>query len=359
MGLLIFLVVLGLLILIHEYGHFYFARALGVKVERFSIGFGPVVTRIQGKETEYCISAVPLGGYVKLAGETLQEGTTGAPWEFVTRPIWQRFLIIFAGPLSNYLLAFFVFWAIFMIGNPTLTNQVGQLLEGYPANQAGIQAGDRVLEVNGRKVQYWDDVSGEIRRNQGQPLELEIDRHGKMIQVTVTPRVEKRKNLLGQETQTPLIGISPKEEIVSVQYPLWEAMAMAAGKLLLFTQLTFKALWLMITGALPFKESVTGPIGIFYLASGAAKLGLVYVLQIIATISASLAIFNVLPIPVLDGGHLFFLAIEAIKRKPLSVRVQETMTRFGLVFLLLIMVFVFYNDFVRFGIIEKITGMFK
>lgn len=359
MGILIFLVVLGLLILIHEFGHFYFARSLGVKVERFSIGFGPVLTRIRGKQTEYCISAIPLGGYVKLAGETLSEETTGDPSEFVTRPIWQRFLIIFAGPLANYLLAFLLFWVIFLMGSPALTNEVGKILEGYPAEKAGLQEGDRILAVSGKEVQHWEEVSGEIRRHQGESLRLKIDRSGTLLEVSLVPRVEERRNLLGQSVKTPLVGIAPKEEVIQIRYSFWEAMNRAAEKLILFTQMTFSALWLMITGALPLKESVTGPIGIFYLASGAAQLGLVYLLQMTAAVSASLAIFNVLPIPVLDGGHLFFLAIEAIKRKPLSMKTQEVMSRMGLAFLLLVMVFVFYNDFVRFGIIEKITGMFK
>ena len=358
MGILIFIVVLGFLILIHEWGHFYVARQLGIKVERFSIGFGPVISKIQWKETEYCISAIPLGGYVKLAGETLQEKMSGSIWEFATRPVWQRFLVIIAGPTCNYLLAFFVFWVIFMIGNPTLTNQVGEVLQGYPAQLAGLQTGDKIIVIEGKKIERWDDISEKIQKYPEQTIHLQIDRGGNLIEIKLTPKTEERINLLGQKTRIPLIGIVPTKEIVSIRYSFFQALEMAAKKLLLFTQLTLKGLWLMITGALPFKESVTGPIGIFYLASGAAKMGPVYFLQIIATVSASLAIFNVLPIPVLDGGHLLFLFIEAVKKKPLSIRTQEVLTQCGMAFLLLIMIFVFYNDFVRFGIVNKITHIF-
>ena len=352
MALLIFIIVLGVLILIHEFGHFLFARFFGVGVERFSIGFGPILTRIRGAKTEYCISAIPLGGYVKLAGESIED-QKGEAWEFGSHPIWQRTLIILAGPLANSLLAFLVFWTIFIFGNPTLPNQVGQVSEGYPAQSAGIQVGDRILAINGERVEYWDQISKKIRQQGLNALTLLVERQGKESEIILSPRIEERQNILKQKIQIPLIGVSPKDEVVYARYPVGKALVMAVEELVLFTQVTFQALWLMVTGALPFKESMTGPIGIFYIAKGAVQLGLSYLLRIVGTISASLAIFNVLPIPVLDGGHLFFLFFEAFKGKPLSQRTQAILTQCGTVFLIAVMVFVFYNDLIRFGVFEK------
>ena len=173
------------------------------------------------------------------------------------------------------------------------------------------------------------------------------------------PKSENMKTIFGSRKNISIIGISPSEEIVYVKYGILKSIYMGAEKLWTLTYITCRALWASITGAIPVKESMTGPIGIFYITGQAAKLGMVYLLQLMGVLSASLAIFNLLPVPVLDGGHILFLMIEKIRRKPVSIKMQENVTHVGMGLLIVLMLFVFYNDFNRFGIFEKIAHLWK
>lgn len=352
-SLLSFIFVLSALVIAHEFGHFIIARRMGVRVERFSIGFGPELFSINRGGTRFVLSLIPLGGYVKLAGEAPEEGLTGESWEFLSRGAGERAKIILAGPILNYILAFFIFYLVFLVGNPTLTSEVGKLLPGYPAQNSGIKEGDRILSINGKEVRYWEEVTKIVHKAGGRNLEIIVMRNEERFSIGVLPKKEEIKTLFGSKMSVGLIGITPSQNIIKVRYNPIIALYMAGFRLLNLTYITYRAIFSILSGAISFKDSLTGPIGIFYITGEAAKLGLVYLLQLIAVLSASLAIFNLLPFPVLDGGHLFFLGIEKLRGKPLHPKLQENITQVGILFLILLMVFVFYNDFLRFGYFDK------
>jgi len=354
-----FIIVLSILVIAHEFGHFIVAKRMGVRVEKFSIGFGPEIAGITKGGTRYSVSIIPLGGYVKLAGETSLEGIKGEQWEYLSRTVGERARIIFAGPLLNYILAFLIFSFVFMAGNPTLTTKIGKVMPGYPAESAGLKIGDKVLNINGNKVVYWEDITRIVHASKNKETRLLINRNGQEVSILVIPKSEDMKTIFGSRKNISIIGIAPSDEVVYVKYGFLKSIYMGAEKLWTLTYITCRALWASATGAIPVKESMTGPIGIFYITGQAAKLGLVYLLQLMGVLSASLAIFNLLPVPVLDGGHILFLMIEKIRRKPVSIKMQENVTQAGMGLLIVLMVFVFYNDFMRFGIFEKIAQIFK
>lgn len=358
LSLISFLAVLSALVLVHELGHFLFARRCGVRVEKFSFGFGPKLFSFRKGDTEYVISAIPLGGYVKMAGENPSEGT-GARWEFPSKSVSERFSIIFAGPAFNYILAFLIFSAIFMVGSPVPTAEVGSLLKGYPAEAAGVRAGDKVIAVDGTPVKLWEEMTVLIHRRTDGAVRLTIERKGETVEKEITPIMRKMKDILGNETTIALIGIAPSQSSVKVQYPFFKSIEMGFKKLMQLTAVTYKALYAIITGKLSFKESMTGPIGIFIITGTAAKHGLIYILHLMALLSASLAIFNLLPLPVLDGGSIIFLMLEKLRGKPLSVKTQEAVTNVGVALLVAIMLFVFYADIVKFGLADRLAGFFR
>jgi len=305
-----FIIVLSVLIVVHEWGHFYVAKRLGIRVERFSIGFGPRIFKTRKGETEYCVSLFPLGGYVKLGGETKEEGILGERWEYLSRSVGERFAVVFAGPFLNYLLAFLLFAVVFMVGSPQLTSTIGKVMKDYPAEQAGLLEGDRIVSIDGKAVEYWDEVIEQIHPiPENQRIRLVVARGEREMVFNLRPKQVEEKDLLGETKRFALIGVSPSQEMVTVKYPVHLAFWKGLDQLWFVTVLTFKAIFRMVTGHMPLRESLTGPIGIFMITGEAARMGISYLLQIVALLSASLAIFNVLPIPVLDGGHLFFLII--------------------------------------------------
>lgn len=358
-SLISFIIVLSILVVVHEFGHFIAAKKIGVRVEKFSIGFGPEIAGVTKRGTRYSISIIPLGGYVKLAGETGAEGVKPEKWEYLSRTIGERMKIIFAGPLLNYMLAFMIFSFVFMAGSPTLTARVGKVMPGYPAESAGLKTGDRILNINGKDVVYWEDVTKIVHTSKNTEMRLLVERDSKQAAVLVTPKSQDMKTIFGSKKNISIIGIAPSDEIVYVKYGFLKSIYMGAEKLWTLTYITCRALWASVTGAIPVKESMTGPIGIFYITGQAAKLGLVYLFQLMGVLSASLAIFNLLPVPVLDGGHILFLAIEKIRRKPIPIKMQDNITQAGMSLLIVLMVFVFYNDFMRFGVFYKIAHIFK
>lgn len=355
MSLIIFIVALSLLILVHELGHFIIAKKNGVRIERFALGFGPKLFSIKRKYTEYSICLIPLGGYVKMAGDEPQEKRAGAEWEYLSKSVWQRISIVFAGPFLNYVLAFLIFGLVFMIGNPLITTKIGDVLDEFPARTAGILKNDKIIIADGKTVKYWEELTEIIHNKTTGPLSLSVERKGRRLDFVIIPQVKEIKNIFGQKQKIGLIGIRPSEETIVVKENMGRAIYLSGQKLLFITVITYKALWLMATGAMSFKDSVTGPVGIFYITSEAAKTGFIYLLQIVAILSASLAIFNLLPIPVLDGGHILFLVIEKLRKKPLSYKTQERFTQVGIAVLVTLTVFAFYSDFSRFGWLDKIS----
>ena len=359
MAVITFLIVLSILVIVHEFGHFIVARKNGVCVERFSIGFGPKLFGVKRKDTEYCVCAVPLGGYVKMKGEEPTEKLSGKGDEYMAKAVGQRAQIIVAGSLLNYLLAFVLFSFVFLVGNPTATSKVGNIVEGYPAASANIKTDDRIIAIDKKPIKYWEELTEVIHNRFQGSVTLTIERGNKTFDVALTPSVREVKNIFGKTIKIAQIGIAPSTEIIMVKHNPAQAVVLAAQRLWFFTMTTYKGLWAMLTGAMPVKESMTGPIGIFFLTKETAKLGFIYLVHFMALLSAALAIFNLLPFPVLDGGHLIFLGIEKARKRPVSVKVQEKVTQVAIFLLVALMLFVSYGDITKFGIKDKILGLFK
>lgn len=355
MSILVFIIVLSVLIAVHELGHLVVAKSLGVRVEKFSLGFGPRLVSYKRGFTQYSLSLIPLGGYVKLAGDT-REDFKGNDWEYLAKPPGERAAIVFAGPLLNYFLALSIFYFVFLTGYPALGTRVGELLEGFPAQKAGLAKNDLIVAIDSQRVNEWDQMQEIIRSRKDGNIKVLALRDGREKSFFIEPRVEKLKNIFGQEERR-IIGIVPKEEFITLRYNFRDSFTAASRKLWWITYATFKALWRMLTGGMSVKDSVTGPLGIFIITTRAWNLGINYLLQVVALLSASLAIFNVLPLPVLDGGHLMFLGVEKIRKRPLGARAEEWVTRAGFSFIILLAVFVFYSDLARFGIIDKLVGL--
>lgn len=347
-SLIIFLLIIGLLIIVHEFGHFIAAKKLGVKVEKFSLGFGTTLfTKTKG-DTQYSINLIPLGGYVKLAGDNLEE-KKGEPFEYLSKAPGKRAIIIVLGPLLNYLLGFLCFWLIFFIGYPTLTTKVGTLIEGFNAKSAGIQVGDVITAVDGEKVKYWEQLQAIIHsRKVPAEIKLSVLRNEKTFDVNVKTQEKQVVDLLGQRHSVGLIGISPADDIIKVKYGILRSGVMAVEKTIELTTMTYRALWMMITGRMSLRESVTGLPGMFFITDRAVKVGFIAVLHLIAVLNISLMIFNLLPLPVLDGGHILLLAIEKIRGKSLSINAERIITQFGLTLIIALAVIVTFNDILRF-----------
>ena len=448
-------VALGALIFIHELGHFLVAKAMGVGVERFSLGFGPRIVSFRGGDTEYCISIVPLGGYVKMTGEeahgedAIHPATEGpAPdlaKSFAAKPLWSRALIVFAGPAMNLVLAAAIFAVMFTaIGVPivdptigrvtpdsaaaqaglrprdqvltidgkpvehwgeieeavtraagrslaftisrdgarqdvTVTPRkvpvktpfnepaeawsigarpyaapvVGEVRPGMPAAAAGLQPRDRILALNGQPIETWDELAEGISTRADEPITLRIERAGATMEISVTPKAEVERDPLGNETKVGRIGIAT---VTSESYKRYgPATAVLRGVVHTWdvTAITAISMWKLVTGKIP-ASNLGGPIQIGIVVGQAAQQGLARYAELVAAISINLAILNLLPVPMLDGGHLLFFAIEAVLGRPLSLRKREIAQQVGLALLLLLMGFALYNDVWRVPAIGKL-----
>jgi regulator of sigma E protease len=440
-----FIVVIGVLILIHELGHFVVARLAGVGVERFSIGFGPVFLRWRGKETEYCLSVIPMGGYVKMVGEEspLEGGGTALSEPskaFATKPLWARFLIVFAGPAMNFVLAAVIFTLVLAtIGRPVWPPVVGRVTDGGVAAAAGLKSGDIVTKVDGRAVRNWEDldrlvagadgrpltftvnrggredtialtprrsvtrdpifrepretwdigagpqltpqigavtpdspaaraglqpgdsvlaVAGEpvftpedlmqaIQKRPGQTFELAVERGGRREPLSVTAERKADRTPTGEEVQVGRIGVSIVTKTVTYEpYPIPAAVWYGGVRTWDMTVVTVKGLWKILSRQIE-ASNIGGPIQIASEAGRQAKEGLGSLALFTAIISVNLAVLNLLPVPMLDGGHLLFFLIEAVLGRPLSLRKREAAQQLGFVLLLLLMVYALYNDLVR------------
>ncbi len=440
-----FIVVIGVLILVHELGHFFVARWTGVGVERFSIGFGPILVRWRGKETEYCISAIPMGGYVKMMGEEspLEGGTApvvSPDKAFAAKPLSARFLIVFAGPAMNFVLAAVIVSVVFAtIGRPVWPPVAGRVVDRGPAAAAGLRTGDQILSVDGRRVSYWEDVDRAVAGSEGRPLQLDVEREGarqamtvtprrttvqdpilkesrevwdigagphgapvitsvtsdspaeaaglkpgdvvlsvadqrvfspdemvqaiksrprqklaliverdgKQLSLTVTPNAEKERGPSGDEVEVgriqagiggKAVGTAPYNPVAAV----WHGAAWTAN----MSAIIVKGLWRIVLGSID-RSNIGGPIQIASMAGQQAREGFGQLALFTAFISVNLAVLNLLPVPILDGGHLLFFVIEAVLGRPLSLKKREVAQQLGLALLLLLMVFAIYNDLVR------------
>ncbi len=439
-----FVVVICALILIHEWGHFIVARLSGVGVERFSMGFGPVLWRHKGKDTEYCLSAIPMGGYVKMMGDDenpLEGGRTAVmdpDKAFNLKPVWVRFLIVFAGPGMNFVLAFLILASLpILFGRGMLPAVVTDVVEGGPAAQAGLRAGDRITSVDGQAVEFWSQISKRAQEGRGAPMALAVQRETQALQVTLTPKRATRYDALGDTEEiwdlgvgdalavsakvgevvpgmpAEKAGIKPGDLVTAVMdkpVTSWQDMAGIINKrpgqptpmtirrgdqtltitvtpdmvdgvgrigiapvptlpanlvyvrtwnpisavtdgwrqTVQLTTLTVKAFWRLVTLRIS-PSALGGPIQIAVAAGQSAKVGMSQLMFFTALVSVNLAVLNLLPVPMLDGGHLLFFGCEAVLGRPISVRKREIAQQIGFVLLMMLMVFALYNDVSRLG----------
>ena len=433
------LVLLGILIFVHELGHFLFAKLVKVKVLKFSLGFGPKLIGKKSGETEYQISAVPLGGYVKMLGED-SEGEIAEEEKaraFNFQPVWKRALIVLSGPVFNLIFAALVFAVIFLSGIPLPYPDIGKITEKSPAFKAGLMTGDRILQIDGSAVKSWDEVDTALDESAGRTMLFKVDRGGKVLELSVTPEKESENNIFGEKkkvwdigaspllypvvgevikgaradkagmkkgdrilevegkplqtwqdmtavihanpekpltfkikrdgsildlTITPekstvkmpgaeektigLIGVRPEGNDFIKRFSLPSSLWLGVRKTWEVSVLTIVSIIKLIERIIP-AETIGGPILIFQMAGEQASHGALSFFTFMAVISINLGVLNFLPIPVLDGGHIFFLAIEAIRRKPLSEKVMMVAQRAGLTVIITLMVFAFYNDIMR------------
>jgi regulator of sigma E protease len=429
-----FLFVLGVLIFVHELGHFLMARRIGVRVLTFSLGFGPKLLKVKRGDTVYAVSAVPLGGYVKMAGENPDEERTGRPDEFLSKTKGQRFLVYIMGPAMNLLLAVVVMGVVLYQGAevPAYEQQppiIGIVQKSSPAERGGIKPGDRILSVNGREIATWEQffmaigtkanreieivverdgrrrtlrvtptaetkyeigtigvlpemrpqvvavtpgepasragllpgdvvlaVDGEgpvtrdrvverIKANPGKPITLTMLRDGTTHQIQVTPQIKNGVAMIG-------VQLSPFE-LRTIEPSLVQAIRMSLVRNWEWTKLIFETLGGLFTRETSVRQ-LMGPVGIAELSGGAAELGWIPLLNLMAMISLNLGLLNLLPIPVLDGGHIFIMLLEGLARRDFSVRVKEKLLLAGFVVLMMLMATVIYNDLMRVQWLEKL-----
>lgn len=339
---------LGLLIVFHEFGHFIVAKMCGVGVLTFSVGFGPKIWVKKKGETEYALSAFPLGGYVKMVGEDPDADVPQADAEksFARKSLGKRIAIVAAGPGFNLLLAVLLLTLVFVFyGVPVMSTQVSGVEGGSPAERAGIAKGDRIVAVNGRSVSQWEDLSSAIKGSGGGPLNMQIRRGDDIVEVTVKPVIKEGKNIFGEPKEDWMIGIASQVSIEKGQAGL--AIVRAFYQTYDYSKLTVMALYKMVVGDVS-PRNIGGPILIAQMAGQQAQEGLGTFLAFLAVLSINLGILNLLPVPVLDGGHLVFFMVEGIIRKPVSVRAREMAQQVGICLLVLLMVYAFYNDILRF-----------
>ncbi len=432
-------VLLGILVFVHELGHFLLAKMIGVKVLKFSLGFGPKIIGRKFGDTEYLLSAIPLGGYVKMLGEEpgeeLSESERTRAYNY--QSVWKRFAIIFSGPLFNLVFAAFIFALIFMSGVPTPRPDIGDVEENSPAAASGLLTGDRVEQISGKPVESWNDISGILSKSSGQTLAFKVIRNDRVVEVPVKPEKKMGKNIFGEEKETWHVGIEPLllpevgavmkgsraeeaglkrgdkvieiedtalktwknmtamihaspekplkfriqrgEQVMDItitpkkesyktpdgeemaiglvgikpagndfikKYGPVESVSLGLKRTWDISELTVLSMVKLVQRIIP-SSTIGGPIMIFQMAGEQASQGALNFFTFMAIISINLGILNLLPIPILDGGHIFFLAIEAIRRKPLSDNVVMIAQKAGLVFLLTLMALAFYNDIVR------------
>ena len=348
-----FILVLGLLIFVHELGHFLFAKLFGVRVLKFSLGFGPkVYGRVYG-ETEYLVSAFPLGGYVKMFGENPDEqdvASEDVKVSFAHKPVWQRFGIVLAGPLFNLLFCIILFFFVFtFVGLPTPVDstRIGKVNADSPAAVGGLQAGDEIVKINARDTVSWMDVLESVKDSGGQTLTIEVMRDKERLSFRVAPAIDAVKNVFGEEVeQRYMIGIVKSEELTYESVPVMQALESACLQTWGYISLTVMGFVKIIQQVVPASE-IGGPILIAQIAGQQMKEGWVNLFYFMGLLSVNLGILNLLPIPVLDGGHLVFLTIEGLRRKPMDERAQIVAQQVGIGLLGSLMIFVFYNDLVR------------
>ncbi len=354
-----FLVALTIIVFIHELGHFLVARWCGVDVEAFSIGFGKEIFGWNDRQgTRWKVAWIPLGGYVKFRGDanaaslpdaTAAENAKADPGNFHGKALWQRAAVVAAGPIANFILAVFIFAAAFMVvGAPVLEPRIDEVVAGSAAEQAGLRKGDLVTSLDGRSISDFSQLQQSVMMRGGEPLVLGIDRNGEKLNVTVTPQIKEEPDGFGGTMRIGLLGVRHNPEGGAKFERMGPLQALEAGvsRTWLIIEATFRYLGKMVTGR-ESPDQLGGPIAMAKAAGDAASVGWAQFVSIIAFLSVSIGLINLFPIPMLDGGHLVYYAIEAVRGKPLGERAQEWGFRIGFSLVIMLMLVGTMNDLVR------------
>jgi len=431
-----FIFVLGVLVFVHELGHFLAAKRVGIKVLKFQLGFNPTILSFKRGDTEYGIGALPLGGYVKMAGEATEDGPTGDPTEFLSKTRWQRFQVLVMGPVMNLLLAFFLAAVVLYQGAEveSFNDQpvdVGVVKADTPAARADIRPGDRIVTVAGHRVDTWEEFDLTISTRADHPVELGLLRNGLDLTKTVTPVADEKarfeigkigvlpnvhphlaaisdgepgakagltagdvilaangepialdaefRQVIRKSADTPLtltilrngerkdivvtprlngkvgyLGVTPQDDFKVIKPSVLGAFKLSAQKNVAMAGMIGQTVWGLLTRQLSPKQ-LMGPIAIAQVSGESAQLGWLALAGLMVSLSLNLGLLNLMPIPMLDGGHIFIMALEGIARRDFSVRVKEKMLLAGFVVLMMLMVTVIYNDLARLSIFERLN----
>jgi regulator of sigma E protease len=358
-----FLLILSVVVFVHEFGHYWVARRTGVRVETFSIGFGPeLFGRNDRHGTRWRFSAIPLGGYVKMLGDadaasaTIDLRKASLPESFPSRTVWQRMAIVVAGPAANFLLAIVVLAVLFTFnGRPFTPPDVGAVQEGSPAAAAGIREGDRIVGVGDEPIESFEELQAIVRDQAGVPLAFAVERAGQRLELEIVPAATEFTDRFGNTHRVGRIGVSRggiQFRKTNAFLSLYEA-TLETGKIV---GATLSAVWEMIIGSRGTEE-LGGPLRIAQMSGQIAQDGLVPVIWFTAVLSINLGLINLFPIPMLDGGHLVLYGIEAARGRPLTERSQEIAFRFGLAMVLSLMVFATWNDLVQLRVVEFFSNL--
>ena len=339
------IIILSFLIFFHELGHFLMARLVGVKVEVFSIGFGKKLFCKKFGETNWCISAIPLGGYVQMKGQDDSDPSKKSddPDSYSAKSPWQRILILLGGPGFNFLLAILIYFSIAITGWQKLAPVVGKTIPNTPASKV-LKPKDKIVEINGIKIKSWDDIKKAI--GNADIIDIKVLREGKILEFHIKPKIEIVKNIFGENVKRKIIGIIPSGDVVYVKYSLLDAIKVTIDKFISDSTLIIKGLEKLLTGAIGL-NTISGPIGIVDVTAKVANLGIQPLLFLTALLSVNLGILNLLPIPALDGGHIMFNLYEAIFKKELNEEIMVKLTMAGWAILGGLMIIGMYNDLVR------------
>lgn len=356
-GAVAVVLVLGGLIFFHELGHFLIARLFGMGVRTFSLGFGPRLFSRRVGKTDYCLSLIPLGGYVSLVGQGgVEEELESDPDDdrvfggremFFNRPGWQRMLVIAAGPVANFILAWLIYWVLaFSQGASYLLPEVGSVIDGSPAATAGLMADDRILSIDGQPITQWSQLSQTVTTSNGAPLEIIVLRGNEQRTLRIEPQPAERTTIFGEKVQSWQVGVVASGKYGHTPLGFTESAVEGVKSTWNMIAFTVEGIAKLFQRVVPL-DAVGGPILIAQAVGEQAEQGVVAVLMIAALISVNLGLLNLLPVPVLDGGHIVFLTLEMVFRRPVNEKVQEASARVGVALLVGLMLFATWNDIVR------------
>lgn len=366
--ILYFLLAIGPLIFIHELGHYYVGRWFGVKADTFSIGFGrELFGWTDRRGTRWKVGWLPLGGYVKFAGDMNPASTPSDDWlslpaeerakTFQAKKVWQRFLIVLAGPATNFLFAIVAFMIIFGIyGTPSDRASIGVVEPGSVAQAAGFQPGDQIVEVNGSRIDTFADLATYIALRPNEAMDFRVLRGNGEVRLHATPRQVTDSDRFGNQARVGRLGVKPGGPLQFTRLPVYELPGAAVRQTVDTVDTMLTALGQVISGRRSLSE-LGGPLKIAQVSGQQASLGWINFFWFMTVVSINLGFINLLPIPLLDGGHLLFYMIEGVRRKPLRPEAQEWAFRTGLAVLLALMIFVTFNDLASFGLFEKLGGL--